>query len=57
MISQAIFHCSHAKKHVRLTIDGGLGEIFYLELCNQCNYNHEKKFVIKEEVLKNDSLM
>ena len=51
-LNQEIFQCNHLPKKFRLTIDGGLNKIFFLELCPQCNFSHGKKFVIKEEDLE-----
>jgi len=52
-LNQASFHCDHSPKYMRLTIDGGLGEVFCLELCRMCHMKQQQQFVIKEEVITN----
>lgn len=44
--------CEHIPKHVRLTIDAGMHEIAYLELCKICYFEQKPKFVISEEPLR-----
>jgi len=50
-LNQANVICPHKPKKFRLTLDGGLGELYSLELCWRC-YNEQKtKFILKKEVL------
>jgi len=45
------FQCEHSPKQIKLLINGGLGEVFNLSLCQNCNEKQRPKFVIKEEIL------
>jgi len=47
------FQCEHFPKRFRLTLDVGNNDSVYLELCSDCRNQQEKKFLQREEVLKN----
>ena len=50
-MNQANFHCHHKIKKFKLTLDGGLGELYSLELCWKCYNEQNTKFILKKEVL------
>jgi len=53
-MSISTFTCScDSKKERRLILDGGILGNYMIDLCIHCYRSHEKKFVIKEEVLNN----
>jgi len=51
MMIKETFSCNHSPKIRRLIFDGGLGEVYCLEICHDCYIIQNKKFVIKEEVI------
>ena len=51
MIVKETFSCIHSPKTRILTFDGGLGEVYCLEICHNCYKIQNKKFVIKEEII------
>jgi len=43
--------CEHDPKVLRYTIDSGLGEIIFLELCQACRIISYLKYIIKTEMI------
>ena len=43
--------CTHFPKYIRLTIDVGLHDLGYFELCRNCHSKEKPKFVINEKIL------
>jgi len=54
-ILEESFFCHHSPKKFKLSFDGGLLGQYHLELCNSCYTAHDKKFLIKEEIINEKS--
>ena len=46
-----MLQCEHSPKYIRLTIDAGIREIVYLELCKVCHSEQKLTFVIDKEMM------
>jgi len=46
--------CGKKKRH-RLVFDGGILGTYKLELCNSCYFSQDKKFLISEETLHEET--
>ena len=51
-LNDSVFGCNHSQKKFKLTFDGGLLGEYGVELCQSCHAIQDKKFLIREEIIK-----
>ncbi|AJW71744.1 hypothetical protein NADRNF5_2070 [Nitrosopumilus adriaticus] len=57
MIFEPIFRCKCKKsKTNRMILDGGTKGNYTIELCSTCYNNHNKKFLISEEIISKSNI-
>ena len=57
MTFEPIFRCKCKKSKItRMILDGGTEGNYIIEICSTCYHNHNKKFLIHEEMISKSNI-